>query len=259
MDFVGYGSAADNFEGTGPTATLSNTTAALRGGGGCTDTDQNSTDFAAGTPAPRNTASPLAPCGGPPPNQPVTATCGGALSTLEGTAATRVVTASDPDGTVTSFAATITPPAAGIAITSQTPAGSVGGMASATVSVAANVAPGTYTAQVTASNNDATPQSAICSFTITVSEIKTIGEVQGAVGRQRQRTRPPVAVRAGHRQRAGQTVVVRGVVTRRRWPAPRPAPSSTASSCRAPLGAADGDPPTSDGIFVFMGGFTTPR
>src|SRR5438132_1412317 len=43
-----------------------NTTAALRGpaGGGCTDTDNNSTDFATGAPNPRNTASPLAPCAG---------------------------------------------------------------------------------------------------------------------------------------------------------------------------------------------------
>ena len=104
-DFVGYGSAATNFEGTGPTATLSNTTAALRAANGCTDTDQNGADFASGAPAPRNTASALRPCGGPPPNQPVSATCGGALTTLQGEAATRNVTATDPDGTVTSFSA----------------------------------------------------------------------------------------------------------------------------------------------------------
>ncbi|HEX5836662.1 MAG TPA: lamin tail domain-containing protein, partial [Anaerolineales bacterium] len=33
-DFVGYGAAATNFEGSGPTATLSNTTAALRSANG---------------------------------------------------------------------------------------------------------------------------------------------------------------------------------------------------------------------------------
>ena len=37
-------------------------TAALRGGGGCTDTDQNGADFAAGGPNPRNTATPASPC-----------------------------------------------------------------------------------------------------------------------------------------------------------------------------------------------------
>ena len=46
-DFVGFGTAATNFEGSGPTANLSNTTAALRGGNGCVDTDNNSADFVA--------------------------------------------------------------------------------------------------------------------------------------------------------------------------------------------------------------------
>src|SRR5262249_14363122 len=46
---------------------LSNTTAAIRAAGGCVDTDNNATDFAAGAPTPRNTASPLNPC---PPDQP---------------------------------------------------------------------------------------------------------------------------------------------------------------------------------------------
>jgi uncharacterized protein len=61
-DFVGYGSAANNFEGSGPTATLSNTTAALRTAGGCTDTDNNAADFTTGSPTPRNTASPPNVC-----------------------------------------------------------------------------------------------------------------------------------------------------------------------------------------------------
>jgi len=62
VDFVGYGAAANCFEGAGPTATLSNTTAALRGTSGCTETDNNSTDFTTGAPTPRNTASPLNVC-----------------------------------------------------------------------------------------------------------------------------------------------------------------------------------------------------
>jgi uncharacterized repeat protein (TIGR01451 family) len=66
IDFVGFGSAANCFEGAGPTATLTNTTAALRGVDGCTENDNNSTDFAAGAPNPRNTATPLDPCTGPP-------------------------------------------------------------------------------------------------------------------------------------------------------------------------------------------------
>jgi predicted extracellular nuclease len=61
VDFVGYGSAANCSE-TAPTATLSNTTAALRGGEGCTETDNNSTDFAVGSPNPRNSAAATHAC-----------------------------------------------------------------------------------------------------------------------------------------------------------------------------------------------------
>ncbi len=55
IDLVGYGSA-NFFEGSAAAPTLSNTTAALRDGGGCTETDNNAADFTAGTPTPRNTA-----------------------------------------------------------------------------------------------------------------------------------------------------------------------------------------------------------
>jgi hypothetical protein len=64
-DLVGYGSASD-FEGAGSAAVLSNTSAALRANGGCTDTGDNSTDFAAADPAPRNSASPQKLCAGTP-------------------------------------------------------------------------------------------------------------------------------------------------------------------------------------------------
>lgn len=54
VDFVAYGSAITCFEGAGPTATLTNTTAALRKLSGCTDTDHNADDFRVGSPTPRN-------------------------------------------------------------------------------------------------------------------------------------------------------------------------------------------------------------
>jgi predicted extracellular nuclease len=54
VDLVGYGSTTNCFEGAGPTATLSNTTAALRNGEGCTETDNNNADFTTGAPNPRN-------------------------------------------------------------------------------------------------------------------------------------------------------------------------------------------------------------
>jgi DNA/RNA endonuclease G (NUC1) len=61
VDLVGYGNA-NFFEGTGPAPTISAATAALRAGDGCQDTNDNSADFSAVTPAPRNTASPTHAC-----------------------------------------------------------------------------------------------------------------------------------------------------------------------------------------------------
>jgi Lamin Tail Domain len=66
VDLVGYGSATD-YEGTGAAPAIGNTTAALRAGDGCTDTDANSSDFSAAAPTPRNSAAPAAPCSAPPP------------------------------------------------------------------------------------------------------------------------------------------------------------------------------------------------
>jgi predicted extracellular nuclease len=57
VDFVGFGTTPNCFEGSGPTPAPSNTTAVLRSGGGCTDTDNNAADFTAGTPTPRNSAA----------------------------------------------------------------------------------------------------------------------------------------------------------------------------------------------------------
>jgi uncharacterized protein len=55
-DLVGYGSTTSSSEGS-PTPNLSNTTAALRAGGGATDTDDNAADFTVGAPTPRDSAS----------------------------------------------------------------------------------------------------------------------------------------------------------------------------------------------------------
>lgn len=56
VDFVGYGSTANCFEGSARAAAPSNTTALFRKSGGLTDTDQNGADFLTGVPNPRRTA-----------------------------------------------------------------------------------------------------------------------------------------------------------------------------------------------------------
>jgi uncharacterized protein (TIGR03437 family) len=68
VDFVGYGGTAATgshcYEGAGPAPyTLSNnTTADFRKFGGCQDTDDNTSDFVAATPNPRNASSALNDC-----------------------------------------------------------------------------------------------------------------------------------------------------------------------------------------------------
>jgi hypothetical protein len=61
VDLVGYGNA-NFFEGAGAAPTISATLADFRAGAGCTDTDNNSADFSAATPAPRNTSTALNAC-----------------------------------------------------------------------------------------------------------------------------------------------------------------------------------------------------
>jgi uncharacterized protein len=61
VDFLGYGTA-NNFEGT-VLGLLSNVTAAVRNSNGCTDTNNNLSDFTSTTtPAPRNSSSPVSVC-----------------------------------------------------------------------------------------------------------------------------------------------------------------------------------------------------
>lgn len=66
VDLVGW-DGANFFEGSAAAPATTNTTAILRNDDGCTETDENSSDFTASTPSPRNTASPLNPCSVPQP------------------------------------------------------------------------------------------------------------------------------------------------------------------------------------------------
>ncbi len=110
---MGYGGA--NFFENSPTPTLTNSTAAIRLNGGCTDTDINNADFATGgAPTPRNTASPLSPCGGPV-NAPVVPSCPANLPMNWGTGGSASLSAADADGVVISAGIT-SAPVAGISV-----------------------------------------------------------------------------------------------------------------------------------------------
>jgi hypothetical protein len=60
-DLVGYGGAAD-YEGAGAAPGPSATTALARAGGGCTDADDNASDFATAAPNPLNSSAAAAAC-----------------------------------------------------------------------------------------------------------------------------------------------------------------------------------------------------
>jgi predicted extracellular nuclease len=65
VDFVGYGNSAGCFEGTGPAPAPSNTNAIFRASSGCIDINDNTTDFDAGAPSPRNRTSAHHTCTAP--------------------------------------------------------------------------------------------------------------------------------------------------------------------------------------------------
>ncbi|HEX2911216.1 MAG TPA: lamin tail domain-containing protein [Chloroflexia bacterium] len=234
LDLVSYGSSATPYEGSGPTPGLNNTTAAFRLNGGCTDTDNNSADFSTGNPNPRNSATTKAPCG-PVTNQAVVASCGSStFNTSQGTPASRTVTATDPDGIVTGASvASLSPsPAPGsIGLTAVTPASSMGGTLAATLTVSKDVPQGVYSVTLNFSNNDTpVPQTAGCTLTVNVAApvaITHIYTIQGAA------LASPLE---------GQTVTTEGVVT-----------GLKSNGFFLQDATGDGNPATSDGIFIFTG------
>jgi hypothetical protein len=226
VDLVGYGTA-NFFEGAGPTPAPGNTTAVLRGSGGCQDTDSNNADFSAGAPNPRTTSWPFNPC----PSEPVIADCDGPLVTSEGTEADAAVSATDADGTVVDISiSSVTPsPAPGtITLGDLVPAGSPGGTATATVTVDASVPAGVYAVLVTATNDDATPQTGTCTLSVRVTTSALIRDIQGS-----SHTSPLVGV---------PVTDVPGVVS---------AVGANGFYFQDP--APDADDATSEGLFVFTG------
>ncbi len=193
--------------------------------------------------------------GSAPENAPVEVTCGNAITTVAGYSASRTITASDPDGTVLEInLESVAPSNADITVGSTTAATMDGDEASATLTVDTETA-GIFTATVAATNDDAEPQSATCTLTVTVLPIRHIGEVQGAVdGDDNGLThRSPFAPRSGNG--AGQTVAVRGVVAQLTLAREADGDLQHGFFLQEAAGSTDGDPNTSDGIWIFMGRF----
>ena len=223
VDLVGYGTTANFFEGAGRAPAPATTQAVLRAAAGCTDTDNNSSDFVAAPPTPRNSASPLAPCGAA--NAPVVAQCPAQASVASGSAVSLVLAASDADGVVNQVAFG-GGQAAGMSLANFSAATANGGTARVDLAVGSAVAAGSYSVAVDFGTGTQTGR---CTVAVTVAapaaSFTAIGAIQGTGA-----TSPLV----------GQSVTTRGVVTK---------VNNNGYFLQDPAG--DGDEATSDGLFVF--------
>ncbi len=142
QDFVGFG-GANAFEGAvGPAP--STTTAILRAGGGATDTDDNSVDFTAGAPNPRNS-------GATAPSAPVISSATTATGTASASFTYQITASNSP----TSYAATGLP----TGLTVNTTTGAITGIPAAAgvsnATISATNAAGTGSAALTITINPA--------------------------------------------------------------------------------------------------------
>jgi predicted extracellular nuclease len=233
VDLVGYGATASCFE-TAVAPAPSTTTADIRAAAGCTETDNNSTDFTATTPNPRNTATAANPCGG------------GGSTNPSGVGAANPGTVLA--GGMTLLTVTVTPgtnPAStGITVTGNLTM--IGG--SATQMFFDNGTNGDVTAGDNIFSYLATVAPATTAgakslpFTITDAQTRTgAGTISLTVNL------PPVAIHdiqgnGPNSPLTGQVVTTSGIVTGLR---------SNGFFLQTPDANADADPNTSEGVFVF--------
>ena len=239
VDLIGYGSA-NFFEGVaapGP----SNPTAAMRLAGGCTDTDRNGSDFVVAAPTPHNSASPVAPCVAPdaPPHLatslPANGATGVAITSTITVTFSEPVSVSAPWFTLTctvsgAKAATVT---GGPTVFSIDPATDFAGGETCTLTIlGAQVADQDLVDPP--DRMDADVAIVFTAVDVCVAPFTPISAIQGS---------GPVAAIAG-------AVTTKGVVV-----GDYEGPSSLRGFfIQDPTG--DGDPATSDGIFVFNGSNT---
>jgi uncharacterized protein len=223
VDMIGFGTANGAEGSVSPPG--SNTLALFRANNGCVDTDNNSADFAAAAPAPRTSDSQRNSCGGDPLPQPIVLTCPASLPVEQGSGAFVALTGTDADSIVdgVSIASGARP---GISLAGFTPATANGGVASVTLQADATLAAGSYPVVIRFTNNASQQES--CSVTVSVSGAATIPQIQGAGA-----TSPFNNL----------VVTTEGVVTHK---------VSNGYFLQDLNG--DGDPATSDALFVFTPG-----
>jgi hypothetical protein len=182
------------------------------------------------------------------PGTGVTVTCpsspvpGVNVSTTETYPAERPISATAADGTVSGIGVSVSPePATGsVAITGVV----AGNPATGTLAISADVAPGRYTATITATTSDG--REGNCVAVIEVLPLVPIGAVQGVIADGQTDFTSPLL---------GDRVAVRGVVTQLTLEGS----GNRGFFLQERADRTDGDPRSSDGIFVFNNRFTTLR
>lgn len=231
VDFAGYGTGSGGatcFEGTAAAPTLTNTTADLRRGNGTQDTDNNSADFVAGAPNPRNTSvvgTNLAAAGAA--NPASVAQGGTTLLTVLVTPATGPTsTGIVVTGDLSSIGGSATEPFFDDATNGDAVAGNDVFSFSAIVTL--NTAPGSKSLPISVSDAQGRTATASISLTVTAAPLNlSIHDIQGPGDAS------PVA---------GRLVSTTGIVT---------AVVSNGFFIQNPDTAVDNDPNTSEGVFVF--------
>lgn len=235
IDRVGFGS--NNLPETASTPTLSNTTAAFRAGGGCTDTDNNSADFTVAAPAPRNSATPLNVCAGS--TDPTDPVGSGSASP-----------ASLADGDTTLLTVTVTPgrnpDSTGLTVVGDLSA--IGGNASQAFrddGLQGDAAAGDNVFSVEAVVDAASPGAVSLPFTVADAQARSASGNIGLSVVAEVRISDIQGTGTGSPLGVGTQVLTEGIVTARR---------SNGYFIQSAPGDEDGNPATAEGLFVFTGG-----
>ena len=235
IDRVGFGS--NNLpEGTS-TPALSATTAALRAGGGCTDTDDNGADFTVVAPAPRNSASPFNVCAGS--SDPTDPVGNGSASP-----------ASLADGDATLLTVTVTPgrnpDSTGLTVVGDLSA--IGGSASQAFrddGLQGDAAAGDNVFSFEALVDAASPGAVSLPFTVADAQARSTGGSIGLSVVAEVRISDIQGTGTGSPLGVGTQVLTEGIVTARR---------GNGYFVQSAPDDEDGDPATAEGLFVFTGG-----
>jgi hypothetical protein len=231
VDFVGYGTGtggATCFEGTAAAPTLTNTTADFRRNNGLQDTDSNSADFVTGAPNPRNT-----PVGTTNPSGAGTATPASVIQGATTLLTVLVTPGANPTstgivvtGNLSSIGGSATEPFFDDGTNGDVTAGNNTFSFSTVVTI--TTTPGTKSLPISISDAQGRSGSATITLTVTAAPLNlSIHDIQGSGD-----TSPF----------AGRLVSTTGIVT---------GVKSNGFFIQNPDNAADADPNTSEGVFVF--------